>query len=108
MTIDELIQAAYANAVAHGWHDEPRSFPEILMLLVSEIAEAMEEFRSHRNEQEVYYVDGKPEGIPIEIADLLIRVFDWAGAEGVNLAGAIAIKMEYNKGRSYRHNGKRL
>jgi NTP pyrophosphatase (non-canonical NTP hydrolase) len=108
MTIDELIQEAYANAVAHGWHDEPRSFPEILMLLVSEIAEAMEEFRSHKSVTDIYYVEGKPEGIPIEIADLLIRVFDFCGDTGLPLREALEIKMKYNTGRSYRHNGKKL
>ena len=108
MTIDELIQAAYTNAVAHGWHEEPRSFPEILMLLVSEIAEAMEEYRNHKDVGTIYYVDGKPEGIPIEIADLLIRIFDWAGAEGVDLSYAIATKMEYNKFREWRHGNKKI
>ena len=106
--INELIRDAYANALAHGWHDTERSFPEILMLLVSEIAEAMEEFRNHRGVNEIYFIGDKPEGIPIEVADLLIRVFDWAGAENVDLLAALDIKMRYNRGRTYRHGDKKL
>jgi NTP pyrophosphatase (non-canonical NTP hydrolase) len=109
MTIDELIQQAYTNAVAHGWHDEPRSFFEELMLLVTEIAEAGEEYRSHRGLNEIYYrADGKPEGIPVELADLMIRLGDLAGAHSIDLAHALEIKMDFNRTREWRHGGKRI
>lgn len=51
--------------------------------------------------------DAKPEGFPIELADILIRVFDTAVAYGIDLEAALLEKMKYNEGRPYRHGGKR-
>jgi len=48
----------------------------------------------------------KPEGIPQELADIIIRVLDISGAWGVDIAAAVASKMEYNAGRTFRHGGK--
>lgn len=44
--LNELAAAVHRNAVDHGWWEEERSLPEILMLCVSELAEALEEYRS--------------------------------------------------------------
>ena len=46
--LNELAAAVHENAVAHGWWEEERGLPEILMLCVSELAEALEEYRSGR------------------------------------------------------------
>lgn len=84
------------------WHDLHtgerlnRNKGELLMLMVSEIAEAMEGERKdimdthlpHRKMAEV------------ELADTLIRIFDYAGAFGYDLDGAVREKLEYNKNRS--------
>lgn len=48
----------------------------------------------------------KPEGIPSELADIIIRVLDICGTHGIDIASAIADKMAYNETRSYRHGGK--
>lgn len=109
MTIDELIREAYATALDHGWHAQPRSFPESLLLLVSEIAEATEEYREHRGVNEIYFgTDAKPEGISIELADVIIRICDLCGAEGIDLEYALRIKLAYNKTRPWRHNNKKI
>lgn len=50
----------------------------------------------------------KPEGVPIEIADLYIRTGDTIAEEDIPIILALTIKMEYNKRRAYRHGGKRL
>ncbi len=60
MTIEELIAVAHANAVAHGWWDEDREPGTILMLIVSELAEALEELRDGHPLQEIRFgPDGK-------------------------------------------------
>ena len=72
------------------------AFPVKLMLIVSEVAEAMEGNRKgliddhlpHRKMEEV------------ELADAMIRIFDLAGKEGFDLAGAIAEKHAYNRSRA--------
>lgn len=84
------------------WQDletgEPldRNKSELLMLMVSEIAEAqtgvrknlMDDHLPHRTAEEV------------ELADLLIRAFDYAGAFELDLQGAYAEKRLYNKERA--------
>lgn len=44
-----------------------------------------------------------PEGIPTELADVLIRAFDIAGAYGIDLDVAVQAKMDANGLRTYRH-----
>ncbi len=73
-----------------------RNKGELLMLIVSEIAEAMEGVRKdsmddklpHRKMEEV------------ELADALIRIFDYAGAHGLDIDGAYQEKRAYNKQRA--------
>lgn len=48
----------------------------------------------------------KPKGFDIELADILIRVFDLAGAKGIDLDAALRVKMNYNKGRAPMHGRK--
>ena len=51
--------------------------------------------------------NGKPEGIPIELADVIIRVLDYCGYAGIDIDAAISQKHEYNRTRPYRHGGKK-
>ena len=50
----------------------------------------------------------KPEGIAIELADLLIRVFDMSRELKIPILSALDWKMDYNKTREYRHGNKTL
>lgn len=51
--LNELAAAVHENAVAHGWWEQERELPEILMLCVSELAEALEEYRAGK--PNIYY-----------------------------------------------------
>ena len=117
--LNELAAAVHENAVAHGWWDQERELPEILMLCVSELAEALEEYRAGKPNiyynvegEEILYADGeacekherrKPEGVAVELADCMIRILDYCGHAGIDIEEAIRIKHEYNKTRPYRH-----
>lgn len=83
-----------------------RNQGELHMLFVTEIAESFEEIRNNRAVNEIYTMGPKPEGVPIEIADLLIRVLDWAGHYNIDLDAVMEQKMAYNWTRPYRHGGK--
>lgn len=106
--INEVAKQIHENAVDHGWWDEERGFPEIIALCHSELSEALEEYRNGSLPTEVYTGNnGKPEGIPIELADVIIRVLDYCGYAGIDIDAAISQKHEYNKTRPYRHGGKK-
>ena len=106
--INELAKEIHENAVEHGWWDEKRGFPEVLALIHSEGSKALEEYRNGRGAAEVYAGSGgKPEGIPIELADVIIRILDYCGYAGIDIEAAIRQKHEYNKSRPYRHGGKK-
>lgn len=111
-SIAELIETSHSIAREKGWWDkhdgnDDHQIPTLLMLMVSELAEALEEHRNGRGVNEIWFgKNGKPEGIPVEIADVMIRVFDMAGGYRMDLLRAINLKEKYNRGRPRRHGGK--
>ncbi|MNO32456.1 hypothetical protein D3C76_224450 [compost metagenome] len=124
MRINDFVKAAHTNAVIKGWWDEERSFGEIIALIHSEASEALEDHRNGHAPTEAWYehkvggelliygdqfdVSWKPCGIPSELADIVIRVFDACGRYGIDLEQAITEKMAYNATRPQRHGGKVL
>lgn len=90
-----------------GWKDD-RSVGDLLMLMVSELAEALEEYRDWHEPNAIRVQNGKPEGIPIELADLVIRILSFCGKYDVDLQDAVLRKMAYNETRPHRHGGKRV
>jgi len=114
MRIDEMAEAAFNNAAAHGFHDKERSVGDDASLLHTEVSEFYEAFRS--GEHGVHYREGdsKPEGMMSELADIAIRLGDTAerlrraGLVTQTLGEAIIEKMAYNKTRPYMHGNKRL
>jgi NTP pyrophosphatase (non-canonical NTP hydrolase) len=104
LNINNLIAEAHANAVAHGFWEEDRPFAETVDLIHSELSEALEEFRKGKGLNEIYFschepwikkcphftgtcegcFGSKPEGIPIEFADTVIRIGDYLGHEKVD------------------------
>lgn len=107
MTIAELQKEAWQNSEDHGFHGVPDvGLPTRLMLIVSELSEAMEEDRNGIPAGDTYYRDDKPEGVPIELADAVIRIADLAGVYGFDLETAIKTKMKFNRTRPMKHGGK--
>ncbi len=50
--------------------------------------------------------DGKPEGFPSEIADVVIRCFDLCGQCGIDLEKELRMKSDYNESREFKHGKK--
>lgn len=101
--INRLVDVCYGNALKAGWHTDletgeltDRNKPEMMMLIVSEIAEAMEGER--KNLMDEHLPDRKM--VEVEMADAVIRIADYCGRWGLNLGGAIMEKLEYNKTRA--------
>ena len=101
MNLNEYAAEVHA-ANQTWWHDVTtgeridRNKGEMLCLVHSEISECMEGVRKglmddklpHRRMEEV------------ELADALIRIFDYAGGHGLDLDGAYHEKMAYNATRA--------
>ncbi len=111
MNLTEFAKEVHENAVEHGWWEEERSFGEIIALCHSELSEALEAYRDGLPVDKVVYRDGhfpKPDGIPAELADCMIRILDYCGKVGIDIENVIQLKHAYNKTRPYRHGGKTL
>lgn len=50
----------------------------------------------------------KLEGVPSELADVVIRIMDMCERYGIDLQDIIERKHEFNKNRPYKHGGKKF
>jgi NTP pyrophosphatase (non-canonical NTP hydrolase) len=114
-TLNALRDECHAASASKGWWDTKENvhadnIPQKLMLIVSEAAEALEDFREGKMEA-TYVADvrgnNKPCGFPSEMADIIIRCFDLAGWLKIDLDKAVREKIDYNATRLHLHGGKK-
>ena len=96
-TVTEWVLWCHQAVRAKGFWEKERNVGEMLMLVVSELGEAIEAHRT-RNfglEQKDTFED--------EIADAVIRLFDLCGGLGIDLEKQMKWKTAFNKNREVRH-----
>lgn len=112
--LNALSEDIHMTALSKRWWSPNRTFGDIIALIHSEASEALEEYRDLRPANEIYYTsankevehrgfdpgdDWKPQGIPTEFADIIIRVLDACAWYGIDIEQAMRIKMAYNRRR---------
>jgi NTP pyrophosphatase (non-canonical NTP hydrolase) len=109
MNLNNYRDQAHADNLK-WWQDittgEPikRNKGELLMLIVSELAEAMEGERKELMDDKLPH----RKMAEVELADALIRIFDYAGGYGYDLEGAYQEKRAFNATRADHSHAARL
>ena len=95
-------KVCHQQAVDGGWWTDletddilQRNKGELLMLMVSEIAECMEGVRKNLPDDKLPHRSMEE----VELADTLIRIFDYADAYDLDLGRALLEKLDYNDER---------
>lgn len=106
-SLNTLAREIHGLAKEKGWYEAERSIEAHVALLHSEVSELFEHYRTHGPQLSLYYqAHGKPEGIPVELADVIIRALDMAADLNINISEAVYRKFLYNTTRGHRHGGK--
>ena len=113
--LNTLRYAAHRQAEKSGWNTNRNTPIEELALVVTEVAEAIDELRDGNPGVQGLYFDaesGKPEGLSSEIGDVFIRLGHFASHPEIEASGGVDIvegtlaKLRFNPTRAYRHGGR--
>ena len=117
-TLNKMAYEIHADAVNRGFYDEEREIGTLLMLIVSELSEALEadmnghhvqanDLASYSEEElSLKFSELVKDSFEDEIADAIIRLLDLVGYLGIDIDTHIKMKMAYNRSRAYKHGKK--
>ena len=117
-TLNEIADAAYANACDKGFHPEDESEHQFVEQMCNNLHDEVSELHeAHRKGNLRNWCDKADKMIELglpplncleeELADIVLRALDNARHLNVNILRAIQIKHAYNKTRPYRHGDKK-
>jgi NTP pyrophosphatase (non-canonical NTP hydrolase) len=116
MNLNKIAKNIYEGNMKRGFWDEERNVGETLMLVVTELAEALEAHRSgklctHGDKVAYFESDDLVQGFKSnikdtfedEVADAVIRLLDMCGGFGIDIEFHVQTKLMYNASRPYKH-----
>ena len=118
--LTEYSKEIHQNNVDKGFYDKPVEVATHLMLITSELAEALEADRHSISADRFTFGIDLSEGDKFqdafkknikdsyedEIADAVIRLLDHCGYKGIDIGWHVKQKLKYNKTREVRHGKK--
>lgn len=100
-TLDFFAKLCYTASLAKGfWSELPRNKGEMIALMHSELSEMLEGVRKPGPDSHIPEFTSEE----VELADLLIRAFDYAGGFNLRIGNALEAKLVFNSTRPYKHN----
>lgn len=117
--LNKAAKIIHSNNKEKGFYDNQRNVGEMLMLVVTELSEALEAHRKERfmyehdkanlklnptfENIEFWYPNVVKGTFEEEIADTFIRLLDLSAYLGIDIETHIQLKVEYNKTRERLH-----
>ena len=119
MSLNILAERIHNGNKNRGFWDEKRNVGEMLMLVVTELSEALEAHRSGKmfnkankinflesDDMVQSFKDNIKDTFEDEIADAMIRLLDMCGGLGIDIDFHLSSKVLYNSTRPYKHGKK--
>lgn len=116
MTLNDMAVSIHAGNKMRGFWDEERNIGEMLMLVVTELSEALEAHRSGKictegDRVAVLESEDMAQSFKInvkdtfedELADAIIRILDICGGLDIDIDFHMRMKLMYNATRPYKH-----
>lgn len=106
---DRMRQQVFETHKAKGWTkasrpDDPVWMGNQIALMHGELSEAHESIRKGTNDDKLTHL----KGYEVELADVIIRIMNFATETGIDVAGALVVKARYNEGREFMHGNKKF
>lgn len=104
ITINQLANAVHEITVSSGWWKEAPSFYELIALCHSYLSKALIEYQNGQAPNDNYMnKDGKLDGVPSKLADLIICVLDMCKQYDIDIEYIITESYKYYKSKPYKY-----